>query len=135
MKDEEIVAAEKLIRAMVADVKIADALEGHVTIKTIVCPYCQTQSADYAAATKHDGECIAHPMAVKAEQYRLALEKAEGLLTLRTESNVDLIARLAQAEIETARLRDMRDKALTLFARLGTRRNIISAKLTGEKTR
>jgi len=102
MTPEEIIAAERLIRAMVAGVKIADAMEGHIQIKTIVCPYCQTQSADYAAATKHDGECEAHPMAVHAEQYRLALEKAEGLLILQTESNIDLIARLAQAEAALA---------------------------------
>jgi hypothetical protein len=80
MTPEEIIATERLIRAMVAGIKIADAMEGHIQIKTIVCPYCQTQSADYAAATKYDGECTSHPMAVKAEQYRIALEKAEAAL-------------------------------------------------------
>jgi hypothetical protein len=46
-------------------VDIAHDLEGHVQIKTTVCPYCNSQFGTFTEAAAHDATCEKHPAVIR----------------------------------------------------------------------
>jgi hypothetical protein len=65
MTTEERVAEKALLRAMLAGIDLAHDLEGHVHLKLTICPYCETQLADFEAAKVHDATCEKHPAVIR----------------------------------------------------------------------
>ena len=77
METAKRIALTEIVRQMLEDDDFAKMFAESLTLKPIVCPYCETVSPTWEEAKQHDGECALHPGNVKAAALQQRITRLE----------------------------------------------------------